>query len=298
MLTVNPTQRSRIPRRCRRSSPRHRPRSPAARARARTSDPVSLHLTRVTPCGPSTNTVTEAGETAIRWNRSRCTPVKCAIDRLDRVRVRHHHDHLAGMVGDDVLERGDHAALHLRDRLALGEAGPRRRALHRLPEVGLREVGELATGPLAVVGLDDAVERADLELVVPGDVLGGLARAVDRARVHRGDRAARRVADPRSRPVRARARRGRCPASGRRACGPVCGVTACRTSTSVVGFGGAGASGASTAASGATEASGAVAVVVSVASRLGAVGAVVTWRMVPGTPGAGSGELGAVPSDA
>ena len=64
------------------------------------------------------------------------------------------------MVGDDRLERGDHPRLHRRERLAARERRPRRRALHDLPEVGLREVGELPAGPLAVVGLDHAVERA------------------------------------------------------------------------------------------------------------------------------------------
>ena len=64
------------------------------------------------------------------------------------------------MVGDDGFERGDHAGLHRGQRLAAGERRPRRRALHHLPQVGLGEVGELLPGPLAVVGLEHAVERA------------------------------------------------------------------------------------------------------------------------------------------
>ena len=37
--------------------------------------PVSLHLTIAAPYCDSSNTVTEAGDTTMRWNRSRCTPV-------------------------------------------------------------------------------------------------------------------------------------------------------------------------------------------------------------------------------
>ena len=55
---------------------------------------------------------------------------------LDRIGVRHDHDdRLAGMVGDERLDRGDHARLHRDDRLAAGEPDPRRRGLHGLPEL-------------------------------------------------------------------------------------------------------------------------------------------------------------------
>ena len=64
--------------------------------------------------------------------------------------------------------------LHLGHRLAAGEAGTRRRALHGLPEVGLGEVGELAAGPLAVVGLEHAGERVHREAVALGDGCRGL----------------------------------------------------------------------------------------------------------------------------
>jgi len=39
------------------------------------STPVSLHLSMATPCGPNANAVTDAGDTTMRWKRSRCTPV-------------------------------------------------------------------------------------------------------------------------------------------------------------------------------------------------------------------------------
>ena len=43
---------------------------------------MSLHFTRAAPNGPSSKTVTDAGETITRWKRSRCTPLKCAIAAL------------------------------------------------------------------------------------------------------------------------------------------------------------------------------------------------------------------------
>ncbi len=104
---------------------------------------------------------------------------------LDRVGVRHDDDELPGMVGDDSFERGDHPRLHRCQRLAGRERRPGRGALHDLPEVGLGEIRELLAGPVAVVGLEDAIERAHDEPVMVGDGLRGLRRALDRARVDR-----------------------------------------------------------------------------------------------------------------
>lgn len=39
------------------------------------SEPVSLHFVSITPNAWNSNTVTDAGDTCTRWNRSRCTPV-------------------------------------------------------------------------------------------------------------------------------------------------------------------------------------------------------------------------------
>ena len=43
---------------------------------------MSLLVRSVTPCAENENAVTEAGDTAMRWNRSRCRPVKWAIAAL------------------------------------------------------------------------------------------------------------------------------------------------------------------------------------------------------------------------
>src|SRR5262245_41288663 len=76
--------------------------------------------------------------------------------RLDRIGVAHDDDGLVRMRGDHVVERADSARLHLANRLAVGEPRARRRDLNDAPLVGLREVGDLAAGPVAVVGFDDA----------------------------------------------------------------------------------------------------------------------------------------------
>ena len=50
-------------------------RGPARAAPRSSREPVSLHFTNATPYAEKSNTVTEAGDTTIRWNRSRCMPV-------------------------------------------------------------------------------------------------------------------------------------------------------------------------------------------------------------------------------
>ena len=116
-----------------------------------------------------------------------------------------------------------------------GEARARRRDLHDLPLVGLGEVGDLAAGPVAVVGFDHTRQRLHVEPVMRGDALRGLRRAFDRARVHRGDRQLRRgvraAASACPTPFSERSMPGMRPDSS----GPVCAVTAWRTSTSRVG---------------------------------------------------------------
>ena len=116
--------------------------------------PVSLHFSIAAPCCDELEHRDRRGrhDDALEQVEVHAGVVR---DRgLDRVGVRHDDDDLARVVGDDRLERGDHAGLHLGQRLAAGEARARRRALHRLPQVGLGQVGDLAAGPLAVVGLD------------------------------------------------------------------------------------------------------------------------------------------------
>ena len=95
-----------------------------SRGTSSSSDPVSLHFTIAAPWAESWNTVTDAGDTTMRWKWSRCVPVVVRDRRLDGVGVRHDDDDLAGVVGDDALERGDHAHLHLGERLAVGKARP------------------------------------------------------------------------------------------------------------------------------------------------------------------------------
>ena len=195
--------------------------------------PVSLHFTSATPCAES-----ERGDRRRRHDDAlEQVEVHAGVVRdrgLDRVGVRHDHDQLARVVGHHRFERGDHARLHLRDRLAAREPGARRRALHHLPEVGLGEVGELAAGPLAVVGLEHAVERAHLEAVVarrwPRPSAWCARSGSRRPPRSAGRRAARRA----PRPAPARRRRGRCRARGRTAAGRSAAVTAWRTRISVV----------------------------------------------------------------
>ena len=61
----------------------------------------------------------------------------------------------------------------------------KRSAQHLLPS---RDLRDLAARPFAVVGFDHSLERLHVESVVFGDDLRGLGRALDRARVDRGDR--------------------------------------------------------------------------------------------------------------
>ncbi len=109
---------------------------------------------------------------------------------LDRVGVGHDDHQLARMCGDDRLERGDHARLHLGQRLTAGETRARRRALDRLPEIGLGQLRQLAAGPLAVVGFDHAGQRLHGEPVTLGNRRRGLGGALDRAGVDHRDRQA------------------------------------------------------------------------------------------------------------
>ena len=88
------------------------------------SEPVSLHFSIAAPWADSSNTVTDAGDTTMRWKWSRCTPGVVRDRGLDRVGVRHDDHHLARVVGDDRFERGDHAGLHLGQRLAARETAP------------------------------------------------------------------------------------------------------------------------------------------------------------------------------
>ena len=113
---------------------------------------------------------------------------------FDRVGVGYHDHQVAGMAGHHGVEGGDHAGLHRGEGLAAGKRGPRRGALHNLPQVGLGQVSELLTGPLPVVGLDDALEGLDLEAVVVRDRLSGLGGPLDWAGVHRSDRELRQPA--------------------------------------------------------------------------------------------------------
>ena len=124
-----------------------------------------------------------------------------------------------------------------------GEPRTRRRALHRLPEVRLGEVGELAAGPLAVVGLDHTGQRAHLEPVVRRHGRRGLRRALDRARVDRRDRQPREARRRAPRPARGPASERSIPGARPESNGPVCAVTAWRASTSLVAGGAFGVSG-------------------------------------------------------
>ena len=174
---------------------------------------MSLHFTIAAPCADEL----EHGDRRGRHDDAlEQVEVHAGVVRdrgLDRVGVRHDDDQLARVLGDHRLERGDHARLHLGERLAAGEAGARRRALHRLPEVGLGQLGDLAAGPLAVVGLDHARQRQHGEPVVLRDRFGGLRGALDRARVDRRDRerrpGARRAPSPARDPVSERSMPGR-----------------------------------------------------------------------------------------
>ena len=100
----------------------------------------------------------------------------------------------------------------------------------------LASSGELAAGPLAVVGLDHPRERLHGEPVVLRDRLRGLGGALDRAGVDDRDRerrpAARRAPSAWSRPLSERSMPGARPES----IGPVWAVTAWRASTSRVGL--------------------------------------------------------------
>ena len=155
--------------------------------------------------------------------------------RLDRIGVTHDDDRLVRVPRDDLVERGDRARLHLGDRLAVREAGPRRRDLHDLPLVGLGELGDLAAGPVAVVGFDHAGQR-------PAPRARGARRSAARSAscARSGSRTPRRsAASPavaRSpRPGRRPSPTGRCPGMRPESSGPVCAVTAWRTSTRRVG---------------------------------------------------------------
>src|SRR5262249_53360427 len=49
--------------------------SPSGSGRRSSTPPVSLHFTIITPYVWKSNSVTDAGDTLIRWNESRCMPV-------------------------------------------------------------------------------------------------------------------------------------------------------------------------------------------------------------------------------
>ena len=110
--------------------------------------------------------------------------------RLDRIGVAHDHDGLVRVR----RRRPPSSAATMRacisrDRLAAREPRARRRDLHDLPLVGLREVGDLAAGPVAVVGFDHARRAAAPSRPWCAAMCSrGLRRALDRARVDRGDR--------------------------------------------------------------------------------------------------------------
>ena len=149
--------------------------------------------------------------------------------------MAHDHDGLVRMRGDDRVERVDHARLHRAQRLAAREHRARRRGLHDLPLVGLREVDDLAAGPVAVVGLDHAGQWLHFESEPRGDVAPRSASSV-----RSGSRTRwRSSAPPGGRP---RPRPGSMPFSERSmpgmrpdSSGPVCAVTPWRTRTSRVG---------------------------------------------------------------
>ena len=82
---------------------------------------MSLHLSIAAPCCDSWKHRDRRGrhDDALELIEVHARVVR---DRgLDRVGVRHDDDHLARVLGHDILERRDHAGLHLGERLAVGE---------------------------------------------------------------------------------------------------------------------------------------------------------------------------------
>ena len=207
------------------------------------SEPVSLHFTSMQRrTRGSSKTVTDAGDT--------CDPLEqvevhagVVRDRgLDRVGVRHDHDGLVRMVA----RRPPRARRPCAPASRPIDSPPGNRARDGatctdLPHVGLGEVGDLAAGPLAVVGLDDARQRLHLEPVVLGDRAARSAWCARSGSRRRGDREHREPLARPPPPARDPCRTGRCPGMRPESSGPVCAVTAWRTSTSRVGLGGASA---------------------------------------------------------
>ena len=196
---------------------------------------MSLHFTIITPYAWKSNTVTDAGRDVHALEQVEVHAAVVRDRRLDRIGVTHDDDRLVRVRGDDVVERGDHARLHLGDRLAVREAGPGRRDLHDLPLVGLGEVGDLAAGPVAVVGFDHARAAAALRArdarrcCCAVCVVRSIGLAYTAAIGSFASRCA--VASAWPTPFSERSMPGMRPESS----GPVCAVTACRTSTSRVG---------------------------------------------------------------
>lgn len=107
--------------------------------------------------------------------------------RLDGIGVRHHDNDLTDMIGHNGFECGDHPSLHLANRLSTRKSRTRRRTLHDLPKIRLRQLGNCATRPLAIVRLEHAWQRPNREAMVRSDRRSSLTRPFDRTRVHRAD---------------------------------------------------------------------------------------------------------------
>ena len=109
----------------------------------------------------SSNTVTDAGRHVHALEQVEVHAGVVRDRRLDRVGVADTTTTVScGWSATTASSAATMRACISRDRLAAREARARRRDLHDLPLVGLGEVGDLAAGPLAVVGLDHAGQRA------------------------------------------------------------------------------------------------------------------------------------------
>ena len=128
----------------------------------------------------------EQGEMTSRCSRSSGIPGRRRHDRLDRVRMRHGDDRLAGVIGHET-QHGVHGAhRHLGEGLAAGKPEPAGPALHRGPFLGAVQPGQGLLGPVAHVDLDEARGGPHAQAERPGDGGGGLARALQRRRVDGG----------------------------------------------------------------------------------------------------------------
>ena len=120
------------------------------------SDAVALTHSTYEPDSPRTSPVTEHGDTASRWKRSRGTPAVAATAALMGSACDTATKVSPAMSIGQSVEGGHHARLHLDEGLAVGEPERAREGLDGAPLAPPAQGRELGPGPRAEVALEQA----------------------------------------------------------------------------------------------------------------------------------------------